>query len=188
MRINGRRVVQAVSLLLAAGSLARVVVLFLESVAAVREERAHDTELLKLCVEGHARGSTKMRTACLQARSDLASPVLLKGLLRAFSTAYAEFIDSVSTPAKLALFLLFVMSSIFLPINSWMKIISSETAQSTDAQSHVVLLGHGSGHKRSRLKSKFARALRLKGPEPQIDISELSLPNTCIELGHQKYD
>ena len=87
MVLTVRKSVAIASGLLAFVSFARVAVLFLEALSAVRDERAQDYELLQLCREGSARGSMKMRAACLQAQADRASPVVLKAVLRAVSIA-----------------------------------------------------------------------------------------------------
>ena len=59
----------------------------LEAMATVRDERSQDYELLDICQRGEARGSAKMRAACLQAQADRASPLMLKAIVRAVSTA-----------------------------------------------------------------------------------------------------
>ena len=78
--------------------------LFLESMASVRDERSADTELITACKSGIARGSAKMRGACLQAHADRASPharqlavrdelvkqVLVRVMSRVFALARAQ--------------------------------------------------------------------------------------------------
>lgn len=120
-------------------SFARVSVSFLESLSAVRDERNQDTELLELCKQGSARGSMKMRAACLQAQSDRASPVVLKAVLRAVSTAFDEFSSSVSSPSKLLVVVLFVLSSIFLPVTAWIRLLLPRD-DGIEPGKHVVVL------------------------------------------------
>lgn len=117
-------------------------VLFLEAVAAVRDERSHDYELLEICARGEARGSTKMRTACLQAKADRASPLVLKAVVRAVSTAWREFSDSVATPFGFATVVLFVISSLLLPVIPWLKAVLMVWAGDDDQDDHRDLDHH----------------------------------------------
>ncbi|MBE36472.1 MAG: hypothetical protein CMI16_13100 [Opitutaceae bacterium] len=105
-------------------SFSRVAVLFLESLSVVREERNADYDLLELCRSGSAKASPKMRTACLQANAERASPVVLKAIVRAVSTTFREFADSVSSPFGFATVALFVISSLVLPVIPMIKAIT----------------------------------------------------------------
>ena len=151
--------------MLAFVSFARVAVLFLEALSAVRDERAQDYELLELCRSGHARGSTKMRAACLQAVADRASPVVLKAVLRAVTIAWEDFTESVSSPGKLAIVLLFLLSSVFLPINSWVRALLPADAV-PEGSSHVVVLAQDAaaslGRPRLGFRRRVSRALRMR--------------------------
>ncbi len=166
MNLTTKQVVAIIGSICTIVSFARVSVLFLEALAAVRDERSQDVELLELCAQGTARSSQKMRTACLQAQSDKASPILLKAVLRAVSTAFEDFSDSVSSPGKLLVVVLFVISSIFLPVNAWIRaILVSETP--VEGAQHVVVVAHDTGLQGRRalgLRGKFAKALRLRKP------------------------
>ena len=123
MKLTGKRLFGAVTAILAIVSFSRVAVLFLEAVAEVHDERLHDAELLELCSSGQARGSIKMRTACIQAQSDRASPLLLKAVVRAVSTAWREFASTCASPLGFASMVLFVLSSLVLPVIPWMKMV-----------------------------------------------------------------
>ena len=92
--------------------MARVLVLLLEALAVVRDERNSDVELSELCRMGAAQQSAKMRNACLQAQKDSASPLVFKAVLLALSTAFSDFTNAVSSPAKLLVVALFACSSI----------------------------------------------------------------------------
>lgn len=150
VRVTGKRLFAWISTVLMVISFTRVMVLFLEAVAAVRDERNHDLELLEICARGEARGSTKMRTACLQAKADRASPLVLKAIVRAVSTAWREFSDSVATPFGFATTVLFVLSSLLLPVIPWMKAILTAWAgdddddqdlhRDNDLEHHIVVL------------------------------------------------
>lgn len=116
-----KRAASVAGALLAFVTVSRALVLFLEALAAVRDERTRDSELLSLCQSGAARESPKMRSACLQAQADRASPLLLKAVLRAINTAFDDFTSSVSSPGRLALVLVFAMVSVFMPLTNVIK-------------------------------------------------------------------
>jgi hypothetical protein len=150
VRVTGKRLFAWISLILTVVSFSRVAVLFLEAMATVRDERNADTELLEICARGDARGSVKMRTACLQAQADRASPIVLKAVVRAVSTAWREFSDSVATPFGFATMVLFVISSLLLPVIPWIKAVLTAWAgdddeyqddhRDGDLEHHVVVL------------------------------------------------
>lgn len=128
-RLSAKRVLAIVSSVLALYSFARVCVLFFEALAVVREGRAEDYELLALCQRGDARGSAKMREACLKARSDLASPVVFKAIVHAVSSAFKDFSDAVGSPFKLLVVVLFIVSSVMLPVSSWARALFGQADQ-----------------------------------------------------------
>ena len=77
-----------------------------------------------------------MRAACLQAQADRASPVVLKAVLRAVSIAWSDFLESVSSPGRLAIVVLFVVSSLFLPVSAWLRaIMPTEPSRRAEAMS-----------------------------------------------------
>ena len=115
-RVTSKRLVAWVTTALAIISFSRVAVLFLESLSVVREERNADYDLLELCRSGVGKQSPKMRTACLQANAERASPVILKAIVRAVSTTFREFAESVNSPFGFATVALFVLSSLVLPV------------------------------------------------------------------------
>ena len=88
----------------------RVVVLLCEAYSAVRSERASDTELLKLCDEGAAAQSVRFRTTCMQARADMASPILFKATLKALKMCYTDFAEILGSPSRWSVAFLFVLS------------------------------------------------------------------------------
>ena len=116
MRLTSKRLVAWVTTALAIVSFSRVAVLFLESLSVVREERLAEYDLLELCRLGSAKSSPKFRTACLQAQAERASPIVLKAVVRAVSTTFREFAESVNSPLGFATVALFVLSSLVLPI------------------------------------------------------------------------
>jgi hypothetical protein len=129
LRLSPKRFIALVSAVLAFYSLARVAVLFFEALAVVREGRSEDYELLELCQRGDARGSAKMREACLKARAELASPVVFKAITVAVSTAFKDFSDTVGNPFKFGVVVLFVVSSIVLPIVPWARALFGQPVQ-----------------------------------------------------------
>ena len=121
LRLSPKRFIAVVSAIFTLYSTARVGVLFFEALSVVRTERAEDYELLEICQRGDARGSTKMREACLKARAELASPVIFKAVVHAVSVAFKDFSDTVGSPLKLFVCVLFVISSVMLPIVPWAR-------------------------------------------------------------------
>ena len=139
MKIKTKNTIAIVGCAAAFISFARVCVLFLEALTTVRDERSQDAELLEVCKNGVARGSSKMRSACLAAQADRASPIMLKALLRAVSIAFDDFSQSVSSPGKLLVVLLFAVCSVFLPLTSWIKACVPQYEEEENAP-HVVVL------------------------------------------------
>ena len=103
-------------------------VLFFEALAVVREGRYEDYELIAVCQRGDARGSAKMREACLKARAEIASPVLFKAITVAVGTAFKDFSDTVGSPFKFAVVVLFIISSVALPIAPWARAFFGNSA------------------------------------------------------------
>jgi hypothetical protein len=192
-RVSKKRIAAYIGTLLMVLSLTRTSVLFLESLAMVRDERHADSELIGLCKTGAARGSAKMREACLRARADNASPVVLKATVRAFSVAWGEFVECVSTPFGFSTTILFVISGLVLPIIPWLKaalamwggagaaassVLSSMSGDDDDyddveGRRHSVIVMNGTGvSTRSSVKRRVARLL--KGSE--------SPPRRVVEL------
>ena len=140
-------------------TLARLLVLVLESWTAVRAERANDEHLVQLCREGAAQESARMRSACLAAQAERASPVLLKAVLRAFKTAFNDFADSMSSPTRVILLILFVLSGIAAPVVRAVVDVMVGGHEKVDEQQgaqHVVVLtpGYGNGYGFPRLLTK----------------------------------
>lgn len=160
MQITPKRAVAIVGGVLTVVSFSRVCVLFLEALSAVRDERAQDSELLEVCANGVARGSMKMRAACLQAQADRASPIVLKAVLRAVSIAFEDFSESVSSPGKLLIVVLFVLSSVFLPVTSWLK--AAFPTETVEGSPHIVVLADGSDCPRLGFRNRVAGALKLR--------------------------
>jgi hypothetical protein len=140
-------------------------VLFLEAITTVRDERWQDNELLEACAAGVARGSIKMRAACLQAQADRASPIVLKAILRAVGVAYTDFAESVSTPGKLLIVVLFALTSVFAPIASWAKAFLPKDDM-VHGSSHVVVVTDDSARALCRpaigFRQRVSKALRFR--------------------------
>jgi hypothetical protein len=106
----------------------------------------------------------KMRAACLQAQADRASPVVLKAVLRAVSIAFEDFSESVSSPGKLLIVVLFVLSSIFMPVTSWLRAAFPQDL--VEGNPHIVVLAHESdstlGPPRLGFKRRIAGALKMR--------------------------
>ena len=111
-----KRAVRLASTIVVGLTVARVVVLVCESYTAVRAERASDRDLLKMCDAGEGAESADFRSLCIKKRSEQAAPVLLKALLRACRIAFADFCESLSSPWKVAMLVLFTLSGITAPL------------------------------------------------------------------------
>ena len=96
--------------------LIRLFVLFCESFSVVRSERLADDDLIELCGRGAAADSAKFRSLCLQAKADRAAPLIFKAVLRAIRTSFADFSECFSSPSRIAILVLFVVSGLALPV------------------------------------------------------------------------
>lgn len=175
VQLSPARFIAIVTSLLTLYSAARVGVLFLEALAVVRDGRAEDYELLELCQRGDARGSAKMREACLKARSDLASPIVFKAIVQAVSTAFKDFSDTVGSPFKLLVCVLFIISSVMLPIVPWCRTLFGQTVPDVHPMSGVHYISYAdpptSHRPRQGLRTRVGGAIkRLKmRREPTIE-------------------
>lgn len=95
---------------------ARVVILLVESYTAVRSERLADAELIQMCNQGTASMSTDFRALCMRKRAEQAAPVLLKALMRACTTAFTDFCETLSSPLRVVLLLLFCVTGVAAPV------------------------------------------------------------------------
>lgn len=111
-----KKVLAIGSAALSALAVARVLVLLVEAWVVVRDERAADSELIELCARGTAKYSADFRSLCLRKQSELAAPLLLKALLRAVSVSFADFSETVNTPGRIALLILFTLTGAAAPV------------------------------------------------------------------------
>ena len=116
LRIKPPKLVQASVFLVSVLSSVRVVVLVAESYSAVSVERTNNADLIALCRKGAASESPHMRNACLHARSEAASPLLFKAIMRACRTAFQDFVSAFNTPSRIFLLCLFCLSGLSVPI------------------------------------------------------------------------
>ena len=123
--MTSKRLASWVTAAMAIVTISRICVLFLETLSEVRDERNADLELLEVCRAGAAKASAKMRAACLAANAERAAPILLKAVVRAVGTTFAEFAQSVQSPFGFATVTLFVLSSLVLPITPILKFVNS---------------------------------------------------------------
>lgn len=187
-RLGPKKTAGIVSVMLAAMSTCRVAVLYLESVSAVRADRQADLELLELCASGQARGSPKMRDACLKAQADRAAPIVMKALMRSCSIAWREFLDNTGSPVKLLLVVLCVLSALVLPVIPMMRVAfgavravqrgSESDSDSDDSDAHALaqhfidVRGATAGARsnlRRRLRGLMPHVLRMASDDRRID-------------------
>ena len=174
LRLSPKRFVAIVSAVLACYSLARVGVLFFEAIAVVREQRNEDYELIEACQQGTARGSAKMRDACLKARAELASPVVFKAVTVAVATAFKDFTDTVGSPFKFCVLLLFVVSSVAMPIAPWARALFGQPAHEPFNGTHFISYTpppYAHTHRRG-IRSRVGSAMRRLKLRPGPSIVE----------------
>jgi len=172
LRLSPKRFVAVISGILTLYSFARVGVLFLEALAVVRDGRAEDYELIEVCQRGDARGSAKMREACLKARAELASPVIFKAIVQAVSVAFKDFSDTVGSPFKFGVMLLFVVSSVMMPVMPWVRAIFGTQVADIQPMNGIHYISYAPpSDNRGRLRrvgSKVMKKLKLRG-NPSIE-------------------
>ena len=95
---------------------ARIACSVLEAYSQVRGERLADAELMQMCAERAGKGSADFRALCLKKRAEQASPVIFKALLRACSSAFQDFAESMSSPTKVLLLILFCFTGVAAPV------------------------------------------------------------------------
>ena len=111
-----KRVLGVVGMSLTILSVTRILVLVIESYSQVRNERYEDEDLMRACDNGIASQSADFRALCLKKRSERSAPVLLKALLRACTTCFTDFCESMSSPAKIVMLVLFCLTGIAAPV------------------------------------------------------------------------
>ena len=116
------------------------VVRFLESFATVRGERAQDLELLSVCASGAAKDSPRMRAACLSAQAERASPLMLKAVVHTAHSMYQDFVTATGTPFSFAVVLLFVVTSLAMPMRSWLTLLLGAGRDDGPSSNHVVVV------------------------------------------------
>jgi len=95
---------------------ARIACSVLEAYSQVRGERLNDAELMQMCAAKAGKGSADFRALCLKKRAEQASPVIFKALLRACSSAFQDFAESMSSPTKVLLLILFCFTGVAAPV------------------------------------------------------------------------
>ena len=172
--MSSKRLLRWVSVVCMTVTVARTTVLFFESIASVRAEREADVELLALCRSGTARESAKLRSACLAASADRASPLLLKAMVHAAGVVADDFWSSIQTSYGFVAMLLFVVSSVALPLAPFARLVSRVSKHAHDSDDeyddeeeaedgkarHVIVVSGGNGGRRAPVGFR-RRALRL---------------------------
>ena len=158
---------------------ARVCVLLIESASAVRSERLADAELLRLCALGKAEESVDFRTLCMRKRASHASPLILKAVLRACGTAFSDFAESVSSPTKLVLLILFCLTGTAAPLLKAVSVLCLnhlKTRRARRVHFHDSDSDNEDGHQivvvqdqnRSQWNVPFRRAVRRLRAHPRL--------------------
>ena len=142
---------------------------------------------LDLWFSGRASGSAKMREACLKAQAERASPIVFKAIVQAVSTAFKDFSDSVGSPFKMLVVVLFLLSSVLLPVVPWARMLFGQPVP--DAGQSPVNGVHFIGFapppdRRGLIRRKWgaaARRIRHLRSHPRID--DLDDEATDVEPG-----
>jgi len=97
---------------------ARVIVCLVEAFVEVRSERLADDGLIRMCNDPTIASSSSpdFRTLCIRKRAERAAPIVLKAVLRAVTTAFSQFCEVFSSPARVALLVLFSLTGIAAPV------------------------------------------------------------------------
>lgn len=116
--------------------LARALSGFLEALAHEREERAGDDDLERLCSEGIAASSQRMRNTCLQMHRARATPLLIKACLRAVAAAYDDFNSRLATWQSLLSVALFLLMCVASPLSKmlWLLLPAQPTTELFDEE------------------------------------------------------
>ena len=179
-------------------ALVRVLVLLFESYSAVRSERLADRELMAMCDAGTGAQSADFRALCLKKRAEQSAPVLFKALLRACGTAFADFCESMSSPTKVLLLILFCFTGVAAPVVKALAAVvadsvrrrrrkrrrgddkdsgSDDESSSEDGEPRIVVVAPNSGPvrrtARQRLTSTLRRSARriVQGP-PLLELED----------------
>jgi len=188
-QLSPARLVAIVSGLIALYSFAGVANRFFEAWAQVREARTENEELLELCRNGQARGAAIMRRACLEARAALASPIFFKAITKAVHDAFKDFSDTVGSPFKLLVFVLFLISSVTLPVVPWARMLLGQpVADPNGAPSngvHFIEFAPPTD-RRGRMRRKVSSAMKALRLRRHPSIHELEEGD--LEPGHAILD
>ena len=98
----------------------------------------------------------------LQERSGSRQLKNAKALLRAVSIAFDDFSQSVSSPGKLLVVLLFAVCSVFLPLTSWIKACVPQYEEEENAPHVVVLADDTRSRPRIGFKNRVVGALKMR--------------------------
>ncbi len=164
---------------------ARIACSVLEAYSQVRGERLADAELMQMCTEKAGKGSADFRALCLRKRAEQASPVIFKALLRACSTSFQDFAESMSSPTKVLLLILFCFTGVAAPVVKAVSTLfvdalkrrryrrgkkakdsDSDDSDNEDGHHEVVTVSShpDPGQRWSRSLRRGVRRLRMRGP------------------------
>ncbi len=172
-RLSLARFVALVSTLLMLYSLASVANRFFEALSEVSTARTENEELLALCTAGQARGSAPMRRACLEAHAEKASPIVFKAITKAVNDAFKDFADAIGSPFKLVCVVLFLLSSVVMPVVPWARMLAGMQASDPEAFDGAHYISYAppmerGGKLRRRVRGAM-RKLRLVRRHPCIE-------------------
>jgi len=183
---------------------ARVACSVLEAYSQVRGERLADAELMQMCAERAGKGSADFRALCLKKRAEQASPVIFKALLRACSSAFQDFAESMSSPTKVLLLILFCFTGVAAPVvkagstllvdqfkrrrhrrGKKAKDSDSDNSDNEDGHHEVVTVSShpDPGMRWSRSLRRGVRRLRMRGPRALCEPATFATDDDSDENG-----
>ena len=119
----------------------RAVVSFAEAFATVSTSRTQDREQLAVCESGSAAStSARFRSACLEAKADLASPIFFKAILLAVSNSYHDFAELAGSPVSCLSLVLFAVLSLASPTRGVLDFLTGGGRDDAPSHNHVVIV------------------------------------------------
>ena len=178
-------------------TLSRVMVLVIESYSTVAAERAADKPLMSMCNSGHGIESADLRALCMKKRAEQAAPILLKALLRACATAFSDFCESMSSPTKVVMLVLFAITGIAAPVVKAVaslcvdhlrtrrrrRVVDDDSGSDDDegGAHEIVVVGPGPATRSRSMSTRLRRSARHLGIGRSHSYSAVSAPQLLLE-------
>ena len=177
-------------------TLSRVLVLVIESYSTVASERAADQPLMSMCNSGHGAESADLRALCMKKRAEQAAPILLKALLRACATAFSDFCESMSSPTKVIMLVLFAITGIAAPVIKAVAalcvdhlrtrrrrrhVMDHDSGSDDEGAHEIVVVGPGALPRSRSMGTRLRRSVRQLGIARSRSYGAVSSPQLLLE-------